>query len=64
MAITLFFLPCKSRALAIPKAKLIEVEVCPSLKKSCSLSSKLEYPVIEANASSFVKASCLPVNIL
>lgn len=35
------FSPFKSRALAKPQARLTEVEVWPTLKKSCSLSSGL-----------------------
>ena len=31
--------PFKSLAFTNPEAKLIEVDVCPTLKKSCSLSS-------------------------
>ena len=33
--------PIKSLAFASPQARLTEVEVCPTLKKSCSLSSGL-----------------------
>ena len=38
-AITFSFSPFKSLALASPDAKLIDVEVCPILNKSCMLSS-------------------------
>ena len=43
-AITLPSSPFKSLALARPQARLIEVEVWPTVKKSCSLSSGLVYP--------------------
>ena len=39
IAIIFSFTPRKSLALASPVAKLTDVEVCPILKKSCSLSS-------------------------
>ena len=40
MIATIFsFLPRMSLPFARPKASAIEVEVCPMLKKSCSLSS-------------------------
>lgn len=45
-AITLYFSPFKSLAFASPVERLRDVEVCPSIKLSCSLSFGLEYPVI------------------
>ena len=45
MAIIFSFEPTASRPLAKPQAKLIEVDVCPIVKKSCSLSFGSVYPV-------------------
>ena len=53
IAITFSVSPFKSLALANPDAKLIEVEVCPTLNKSCSLSSGFVYPEISSKCSSY-----------
>jgi hypothetical protein len=42
IAITLSFSSFKSLALARPQARLMDVEVCPMLKKSCLLSLGFE----------------------
>lgn len=62
--ITLYFSFFKSRAFAKPKAKLTEVEVCPILNKSCSLSFGVENPLTLVNKSSFKKYCLRLVNIL
>ena len=64
MAIIFSFEPTASRPLAKPQAKLIEVDVWPIVKKSCSLSFGSVYPVTVLNFSGFIYASFLPVNIL
>ena len=43
-ATTLYWSPLTSRALETPEASAKEVEVCPIVNKSCSLSLGLVYP--------------------
>jgi len=63
-AITFSFFPSKSLAFARPVAKEIEVEVCPTLNKSCSLSSGFVYPESSLKCASSIYPNFLPVNIL
>ena len=63
-AIIFSLAPFKFLAFAKPHAKLTEVEVCPIVKKSCSLSSGAVNPVTEPYLSGLVNASFLPVRIL
>ena len=63
-AIIFSFSPFKSLAFARPQARLIDVEVCPIVKKSCSLSLGEVKPLTEPYLSASIKASFLPVNIL
>lgn len=53
IAITFSLSPFKSLAFAKPDAKLIEVEVWPTLNKSCSLSNGFVYPEISSKCSSY-----------
>ena len=54
IAITFLFSPFKSLALTKPEASEIDVDVCPTLNKSCSLSSGLVYPESSKKCSSYI----------
>ena len=63
-AITLFFSPFMSLALAIPNAADIEVLLCPVLKQSVSDSFVFGNPAIPFSCLKVFNCSLLPVIIL
>ena len=61
---TILFFPLSVLAIAIPRPAEMDVELCPVLKASQSLSDVLGKPAMPPNLRRLAKPSFLPVSIL